>query len=162
MHISHYVKINALYIPKNTWNYTHGSTSLIYLYSQFIYLSFASLLIHLNGYALFMRHIITTQHMRWSSIFAIIPVTISSIGIVLTLATIGIFVKNQVCLCINNTHYQNYNYLKGNFKIDITAKSIFIFQILGYSFGSSIWQRVELCDSWWITSVISKYIHTTG
>jgi hypothetical protein len=33
------------------------------------------------------------QYMRWETVFAIVPVCIACVGIVLTVTTIGIFVK---------------------------------------------------------------------
>ena len=33
--------------------------------------------------------------MRWSSVFALVPVSLSVLGILLTLATAGVFVRNQ-------------------------------------------------------------------
>ena len=41
------------------------------------------------------------QYMRWDSIFAIIPVCVACVGIVLTIATLAIFVKHQVQLLVH-------------------------------------------------------------
>jgi hypothetical protein len=34
--------------------------------------------------------------MRWESVFAIVPVCIACVGIVLTVTTIGIFIKESI------------------------------------------------------------------